>query len=118
MAAERPSVLSVCFHNAGRSQMAAGFLQHLAGERVEVPPAGSQPADEVNPVAVQAMSEKGIDISRGVPQLFADSALRVADVGITAGTVLPARGQGRDHQTGADQNQCSRTETLGERLRP
>ena len=88
MAAERPSVLSVCFHNAGRSQMAAGFLQHLAGERVEVPPAGSQPADEVNPVAVQAMSEKGIDISRGVPQLFADSALRVADVGITAGTVL------------------------------
>jgi protein-tyrosine-phosphatase len=91
LTAERPSVLFVCVHNAGRSQMAAGFLQHLAGERVEVPSAGSQPADEVNPVAVQAMSEKGIDISREVPKLLADSALRVADVVITAGTVLPAR---------------------------
>jgi arsenate reductase len=65
--------------------MASGFLQHLAGERIEVLSAGSQPADEVNPVAVQAMSEKGIDISREVPKLLADSAVREADVVITMG---------------------------------
>jgi arsenate reductase (thioredoxin) len=65
--------------------MASGFLQHLAGEQIEVLSAGSQPADEVNPVAVQAMSEKGIDISREVPKLLADSAVRVADVVITMG---------------------------------
>ena len=85
MTTERPTVLFVCVHNAGRSQMASGFLQHLAGERIEVLSAGSQPADEVNPVAVQAMSEKGIDISREVPKLLADSALREADVVITMG---------------------------------
>ncbi len=85
MTAEIPTVLFVCVHNAGRSQMAAGFLQHLAGERIEVVSAGSQPADEVNPVAVQAMSEKGIDISREVPKLLADSAVREADVVITMG---------------------------------
>jgi protein-tyrosine-phosphatase len=82
---ERPTVLFVCVHNAGRSQMASGFLEHLAGERIEVLSAGSQPADEVNPVAVQAMSEKGIDISREVPKLLADSAVREADVVITMG---------------------------------
>jgi arsenate reductase (thioredoxin) len=65
--------------------MAAGFLRHLAGEQIEVLSAGSQPADEVNPVAVQAMSEKGIDISREVPKLLADSAVREADVVITMG---------------------------------
>jgi arsenate reductase len=65
--------------------MAAGFLQHLVGERIEVLSAGSEPADEVNPVAVQAMSEKGIDISREVPKLLADSAVREADVVITMG---------------------------------
>jgi arsenate reductase (thioredoxin) len=65
--------------------MAAGFLQHLVGERIEVLSAGSQPADQVNPVAVHAMSEKGIDISREVPQLLADSAVREADVVITMG---------------------------------
>ncbi len=85
MTTERPTVLFVCVHNAGRSQMASGFLQHLAGERIEVLSAGSQPADEVNPVAVQAMSEKGIDISREVPKLLADSAVREADVVITMG---------------------------------
>jgi arsenate reductase len=85
LTAERPTVLFVCVHNAGRSQMASGFLQHLAGEQIEVLSAGSQPADEVNPVAVQAMSEKGIDISREVPKLLADSAVRVADVVITMG---------------------------------
>jgi arsenate reductase len=85
LTAEIPTVLFVCVHNAGRSQMAAGFLQHLAGEQIEVVSAGSQPADEVNPVAVQAMSEKGIDISREVPKLLADSAVREADVVITMG---------------------------------
>jgi arsenate reductase (thioredoxin) len=85
LTAERPTVLFVCVHNAGRSQMASGFLQHLAGERIEVLSAGSQPADQVNPVAVQAMSEKDIDISREVPKLLADSAVREADVVITMG---------------------------------
>ena len=85
MTAEKPTVLFVCVHNAGRSQMASGFLQHLAGEQIEVLSAGSHPADEVNPVAVQAMSEKGIDISREVPKLLADSAVREADVVITMG---------------------------------
>jgi arsenate reductase (thioredoxin) len=85
LTAERPTVLFVCVHNAGRSQIASGFLQHLAGERIEVLSAGSEPADEVNPVAVQAMSEKGIDISREVPKLLADSAVREADVVITMG---------------------------------
>jgi arsenate reductase (thioredoxin) len=83
--AERPTVLFVCVHNAGRSQMASGFLQHLAGERIEVLSAGSEPADQVNPVAVQAMSEMGIDISREVPKVLADSAVREADVVITMG---------------------------------
>jgi arsenate reductase len=83
--AERPTVLFVCVHNAGRSQMASGFLQHLAGERIAVLSAGSEPADQVNPAAVQAMSEKGIDISREVPKLLAGSAVREADVVITMG---------------------------------
>lgn len=65
--------------------MAAGFLKDLAGARIEVLSAGSEPADQVNPIAVQAMSEKGIDISREVPKLLADSAVRVADVVITMG---------------------------------
>jgi arsenate reductase len=85
LTAEIPTVLFVCVHNAGRSQMAAGFLKDLAGARIEVLSAGSEPADQVNPIAVQAMSEKGIDISREVPKLLADSAVRVADVVITMG---------------------------------
>jgi arsenate reductase (thioredoxin) len=85
LTAERPTVLFVCVHNAGRSQMAAGFLKHLAAERIEVLSAGSQPADQVNPVAVQAMSEKGIDLSRAAPKPLADRAVREADVVITMG---------------------------------
>jgi arsenate reductase (thioredoxin) len=85
LTAERPTVLFVCVHNAGRSQMAAGFLRHLAGEQIEVLSAGSHPASEVNPVAVQAMSEKGIDLSREVPKPLADRAVREADVVITMG---------------------------------
>ena len=81
----RPSVLFVCVHNAGRSQMAAGFLRHLAGDRVEVLSAGSQPADQVNPVAVEAMAEVGIDIAGEQPKLLADSAVERADVVVTMG---------------------------------
>jgi protein-tyrosine-phosphatase len=81
----RPSVLFVCVHNAGRSQMAAGYLQHLAGDRVDVLSAGSQPADQVNPVAVAAMAEEGIDITAEAPKLLTDSAVREADVVVTMG---------------------------------
>lgn len=80
-----PTVLFVCIHNAGRSQMAAGYLQHLAGDRVEVLSAGSEPADQVNPAAVAAMAEEGIDIAAERPKLLSDSAVRQADVVITMG---------------------------------
>jgi protein-tyrosine-phosphatase len=80
-----PTVLFVCVHNAGRSQMAAGYLQRLAGDRVEVLSAGSQPAEEVNPVAVAAMAEEGIDIASEQPSLLTDSTVRTADVVVTMG---------------------------------
>ena len=80
-----PTVLFVCVHNAGRSQMAAGFLQHLAGDRVEVLSAGSQPADEVNPAAVAAMAEIGIDLAEATPKLLTDAAVQEADVVVTMG---------------------------------
>ena len=85
MTARRATVLFVCVHNAGRSQMAAGYLQHLAGDRVEVLSAGSQPADQVNPAAVEAMAEDGIDIASEQPKLLTDSAVQTADVVITLG---------------------------------
>ena len=81
----RPTVLFVCVHNAGRSQMAAGFLRHLAGGRVEVLSAGSQPADAVNPAAVAAMAEVGIDLGSATPRLLTDSAVAEADVVVTMG---------------------------------
>jgi arsenate reductase (thioredoxin) len=81
----RPTVLFVCVHNAGRSQMAAGYLRHLGGDRVDVLSAGSQPADSVNPAAVAAMAEEGIDIAAEQPKLLADSAVREADVVVTMG---------------------------------
>ena len=80
-----PSVLFLCVHNAGRSQMAAGWMRHLAGDRVEVFSGGSEPAEEVNKVAVEAMSEKGIDISGEIPQPWADEIVRAADVVVTMG---------------------------------
>ncbi len=82
---DRPTVLFVCVHNAGRSQMAAGYLQHLAGDRIQVLSAGSAPADQVNPVAVQAMAEEGIDITAEAPKLLTDAAVREADVVVTMG---------------------------------
>ena len=80
-----PSVLFVCVHNAGRSQMAAAFLTHLAGDRVQVRSAGSAPADSVNPSVVEAMSEVGIDISAEVPKVLTTEAVRSSDVVITMG---------------------------------
>ncbi|WP_413544428.1 arsenate reductase ArsC [Citricoccus nitrophenolicus] len=82
---QKPSVLFVCVHNAGRSQMAAAYLQHLAGDRIEVRSAGSQPADTVNPAAVQAMAEEGIDISAHRPKVLSTQAVKDSDVVITMG---------------------------------
>ncbi|MFF5985090.1 arsenate reductase ArsC [Streptomyces olindensis] len=79
------SVLFVCVHNAGRSQMAAGFLDRLAGDRVEVRSAGSVPGDRVNPSAVEAMKEVGIDISEARPKVLTPEAVRASDYVITMG---------------------------------
>jgi arsenate reductase len=81
----KPSVLFVCVHNAGRSQMAAAFLSHLSAGAVEVRSAGSEPADRVNPAAVQAMAEVGIHIAGEKPKILTDQAVRESDVVITMG---------------------------------
>ena len=81
----KPTVLFVCIHNAGRSQMAAGYLRHLGGGRVEVLSAGSAPADAINPVAVQAMAEEGIDIAGEQPKILTTDAVKTSDVVITMG---------------------------------
>ena len=80
-----PSVLFVCVHNAGRSQMAAGWLRHLAGDDVEVRSAGSLPGDRINPSAVEAMAEVGIDISDQRPKVLTPDAVEASDVVITMG---------------------------------
>ena len=85
MTEHRPAVLFVCVHNAGRSQMAAGYLQHLGGDRIDVYSAGSQPADRINPVAVEAMAEEGIDIAGEQPKVLTESAVQQADVVVTMG---------------------------------
>ena len=82
---ERPSVLFVCVHNAGRSQMAAAFLTHLSRGRVEVRSAGSEPAEQVNPAAVAAMAEVGIDIAAEKPKILTDQAVIDSDVVVTMG---------------------------------
>ena len=79
------SVLFVCVHNAGRSQMAAGFLRELGGGRIEVRSAGTQPGERVNPVAVEAMAEIGIDISQNFPQRLTDESVKASDYVITMG---------------------------------
>jgi arsenate reductase len=81
----QPTVLFVCVHNAGRSQMAAGYLAHLGGGRIRVLSAGSQPADAVNPAAVAAMAEEGIDISAATPRVLTPEAVQVSDVVVTMG---------------------------------
>ena len=80
-----PAVLFVCVHNAGRSQMAAGYLRHLAGDRVTVLSAGSAPGDSLNPAAVAVMAEEGIDIASQVPQLLSVDSVKASDVVITMG---------------------------------
>ena len=81
----RPSVLFVCVHNAGRSQMAAGFLEHLGAGQVEVRSAGSAPAESLNPAVVEVMREEGLDLSREYPKPLTDAAVSAADVVITMG---------------------------------
>jgi protein-tyrosine-phosphatase len=83
--ADKPSVLYVCIHNAGRSQMAAAYTRHLSGGAVEVRSAGSEPADQVNPSAVAAMAEEGIDITAERPKILTTQAVQVSDVVITMG---------------------------------
>ncbi|MEU9993888.1 arsenate reductase ArsC [Streptomyces sp. NPDC050848] len=85
MTAPLASVLFVCVHNAGRSQMAAGFLDHLAGDRIEVRSAGSVPGDQVNPAAVEAMQEVGVDISDRKPKVLTTEAVQASDYVITMG---------------------------------
>jgi arsenate reductase len=81
----KPTVLFVCVHNAGRSQMAAGWLRRLAGDQVEIRSAGSEPADQVNPVAVEAMREVGIDIAGETPKILTTDSVARADVVVTMG---------------------------------
>jgi arsenate reductase len=82
---DNPTVLFVCVHNAGRSQMAAGWLRHIAGDRIEIWSAGSEPADRINPTAVEAMHEVGIDISGQTPKILTTDSVVRADVVITMG---------------------------------
>ena len=83
--ADKPSVLFVCVHNAGRSQMASALLRHLAGDRIEVRSAGTEPADQINPVAIAAMAELGIDITTATPTILSSDAVQTSDVVITMG---------------------------------
>lgn len=83
--ADKPSVLFVCVHNAGRSQMAAALLSRLAGDQIEVRSAGSEPADQVNPAAVAAMAELGIDIASTTPKILTSDAVQTSDVVIAMG---------------------------------
>lgn len=85
MNAPKPSVLFVCVHNAGRSQMAAGYLRHLGEGRIEVLSAGSMPANQINPIAVEAMLEEGIDITAEQPKILTTEAVQASDVVITMG---------------------------------
>ena len=85
MSDKKPSVLFVCVHNAGRSQMAAGYMQHLGAGRVDVLSAGSAPKDSINPVAIEAMAEEGIDIAHNQPKVLTPEAVQASDVVITMG---------------------------------
>ena len=82
---KKASVLFVCVHNAGRSQMAAGYLQHLAGDRISVLSAGTEPGNQVNPAAIAAMAEEGIDLSTATPKVLTDDAVIASDYVITMG---------------------------------
>ncbi len=88
---DRPTVLFVCVHNAGRSQMAAGYLTYLGGDQVNVFSSGSEPADQINPIAVQAMAEEGIDIMAEVSKVLTSEAVKESDVVITMAAATPVR---------------------------
>jgi len=85
MTGTAPTVLFVCIHNAGRSQMAAGYLRELSGGAVAVRSGGSEPGDQINPVAIRAMAEEGVDISQAVPQLMTTEQVQASDVVVTMG---------------------------------
>ncbi len=85
MTSPRATVLFVCVHNAGRSQIAAGFLEHLAGDRVDVLSAGTEPKDDINPSAIEAMAEVGIDITHNSPKVLTTEAVQASDYVITMG---------------------------------
>lgn len=85
MSEKKATVLFVCVHNAGRSQMAAGYLQHLAGDRVQVLSAGTEPKDQVNPSAIAAMAEEGIDIANSTPKVLTTESVKASDYVITMG---------------------------------
>ncbi len=85
MSDKKASVLFVCVHNAGRSQMAAGYLEHLAGDRIEVRSAGTEPGNQVNPSAVAVMAEEGIDLTSATPKVLTDEAVQDSDYVITMG---------------------------------
>ena len=85
MSSSKPTVLFVCVHNAGRSQMAAGYLRELSGGKVEVLSAGSEPKDQINPIAIQVMAEEGIDIANNAPKILTMQAVQESDVVITMG---------------------------------
>ena len=85
MSSSKPTVLFVCVHNAGRSQMAAGYLRELSGGNVEVLSAGSEPKDQINPIAIQVMAEEGIDIANNAPKILTTQAVQESDVVITMG---------------------------------
>ncbi|MEI6591447.1 MAG: arsenate reductase ArsC [Actinomycetes bacterium] len=85
MSDKKATVLFVCVHNAGRSQMAAGYLQALAGDRVQVLSAGTEPKDQVNPSAIAAMAEEGIDIANSTPKVLTDESVKDSDYVITMG---------------------------------
>lgn len=85
MRSSKPTVLFVCVHNAGRSQMAAGYLRELSGGNVEVLSAGSEPKDQINPIAIQVMAEEGIDIANNAPRILTTQAVQESDVVITMG---------------------------------
>jgi len=96
MTTDTPTVLFLCVHNAGRSQMATGWMQHLAGDRIEVMSGGSEPASSINPSAVEAMEEVGIDITSNFPKPWTDETVGAADVIVTMGCgdacpVLPGK---------------------------
>lgn len=82
---DTPSVLFVCVHNAGRSQMAAALLAHLAGDRIEVRSAGTEPADQINPAAIAAMAEIGVDLTAAAPKILSPDAVQASSVVITMG---------------------------------